>query len=130
MNAKGEMRAGSNNGDDHVSLPRSNNASNVVPADTTSNVAPSLPASAFSINAVMHDFLRAARASLVAGHTGAARQSLEMAETRSLGGGVDATQASTPGGSARVTRIRDALHALGSGGNSDAMQIIDLALAN
>jgi hypothetical protein len=130
MNASKEMRAGLNNGDDHVSLPRSNNASNIVPADTTSNVVPTLPSPALSIDAGTRDFLRAARASLVAGHTGAAQQSLEMAETRSLGGGVSPGQAMMPNDSQRIIQIRDALRLLGGGDNTHAIRIIDFALAN
>src|SRR6185437_8977045 len=61
------------------SLPRSDKASNITPADTRSNIAPTLPQSAAGENAATFDYLRTARASLVAGHTGQAQQSLEMA---------------------------------------------------
>jgi hypothetical protein len=115
--------------------PRSNEAGNILPADTTSNVAPTppspdLPSPGLSTDAGTHDFQRAARASRVAGHTGAAQQSLEIAEIRSLAGGVLAAQAAAPNDGAQVAQIRDALHALGSGDKTHAIQIIDLALAN
>jgi hypothetical protein len=54
------------------SLPRSNKASNIVPTDTHSNIAPTLPPSAIGGDAASLDYLRAARASLVAGRTGQA----------------------------------------------------------
>jgi hypothetical protein len=68
-------------------------------------------------------------ASLVAGHTGQAQQSLEMAETRALGRSVAQNQTSTPSDSPLVSRIRDARHALGSGDRTQAIQLIDLALS-
>jgi len=130
MNGSSEMRAGLNNGDDHVSLPRSNDASNIVPSDSTSNVAPTLPSSSLSKDAGAREYLRAARTSLVAGHTGEAQQSLEMAETRSLGGGVSASEATSPSARPHVGEIREALHALGSGDSARAVRIIDTVLAN
>jgi len=66
------------------SMPMSNHASNIVPHDTRSNIAPTLPASSAGEGAQTREYLRAARASLVAGRTGQAQQSLEMAETRTL----------------------------------------------
>jgi hypothetical protein len=74
--------------------------------------------------------LRAARASLVAGHTGQAQQSLEMAETRALDRSVAQGQTSTPSDSQFVSEIRDARHALGSGDRPHAIQLIDVALAS
>jgi hypothetical protein len=112
------------------SLPRSDKSSNIMPADTRSNIAPTLPASSAGDNAATHQFLRAARASLVAGHTGQAQQSLEMAETRALGRSVAQDQTSTPSDSPLVSRIRDARHALGGGDRTQAIQLIDLALSS
>jgi hypothetical protein len=112
------------------SLPRSDKASNIVPADTHSNVAPTLPASAIGDDAASRDYLQAARASLVAGHTGQAQQSLEMAETRALDRSVAQGQADVPSGSPLVSRIRDARHALGGGHSAHAIQLIDLALSS
>src|SRR5579862_2776832 len=63
------------------SLPQSDKASNIGPGDTRSSIAPTLPAPAVGENATPSDYLRDARASLVAGRTGQAQQSLEMAET-------------------------------------------------
>ena len=112
------------------SQPRSGNASNIVPADTHSNVAPTLPSPGLSANAAPHDYLRAARTSLVAGRTGKAQQALEMAETRTLEGFVPAAQAGAQDGNKAVTQIRDALHALGHGDRARAMDLIDQALAS
>ena len=112
------------------SLPLSNNASNIGPADTRSTIAPTLPAPTIGNNGASHDYLRAARASLAAGRTGQAQQSLEMAETRALDRSVTVGQTATPSDSQLVARIRDARHALGGGDRARAMQLIDLALAS
>jgi hypothetical protein len=102
------------------SLPRSNNASNIGPSDTRSAIAPTLPPSVLGENAQTSEYLTAARASLVAGRTGEAQQSLEMAETRAL---------QRPNGAALAARIHDALQALGAGNKAGAISLIDMALA-
>jgi hypothetical protein len=112
------------------SLPLSNNASNIGPADTRSTIAPTLPASANGDDGASHDYLRAARVSLVGGRTGQAQQSLEMAETRALDRGVPAGQTAVASGSQFVARIRDARHALAGGDRARAVQLIDLALSS
>jgi hypothetical protein len=111
------------------SLPRSDKASNIVPADTRSNIAPTLPSSALGENAGPNDYLRAARASLVAGRTGQAQQSLEMAETRALDRSVPQGQVA-PIDSRFVSRISDARRALGGGDSAHAIELIDLALSS
>ena len=73
-------------------------------------------------NAMTQDYLKAARAALVAGRTGQAQQSLEMAETRALDRSVAQGQTNTPSDSQLVSRIRDARHALGSGDRARAVQ--------
>ena len=112
------------------SLPTSDKASNIVPGDTHSNIAPTLPATAMGEGAQTREYLRAARASLVAGRTGQAQQSLEMAETRALDRSVAQGQTDTPSQSQLVSEIRDARHALGSGDRAHAIQLIDLALSS
>jgi hypothetical protein len=129
MSDAAQRQAGLNHGD-RDSLPRSTKASNIVTADTTSNVAPTLPSPGLSQAATPRDYLRAARASLAAGHTGQAQQSLEMAETRELGGSTSPDLSGRASGNPKVVEIRDALHALGSGDKAHAMQIIDVALKN
>jgi len=111
------------------SLPLSNHASNIRPEDTRSDIAPTLPSPAMGENATPQDYLKSARAALVAGHTGQAQQSLEMAETRALDRSVGQGQTKTPSDSALVGRIRDARHALGGGDRAHAIQLIDFALA-
>ncbi len=111
------------------SLPRSDKASNIVPSNSQSNVAPTLPPSGLGDNAATFEYLRVARTALVAGRTGQAQQSLEMAETRALDRWVLQDQINTPSTSVIVGRIRDARHALGNRDSSQAIRLIDLALA-
>lgn len=111
------------------SLPRSDNASNIAPGSTHSLNAPTLPASSVGIDGSAHDYLAAARTALLAGHTGQAQQSLEMAETRVLSHAVQSYEATSPGNSAFVTNLRDARQAIGSGNNEQAIHLIDQALA-
>jgi hypothetical protein len=102
------------------SLPRSNNASNIGPSNSRSTIAPTLPPSTLGENAAIRDYLTEARISLIAGRTGQAQQSLEMAETRAL---------DQPGYAKLVSQIRDARQALGAGNRPNAIAMIDLALA-
>ena len=112
------------------SWPLSSNASNISSADTRSSIAPTLPASSAGENATARDYLAAARAALVAGRTGQAQQSLEMAETRALDRSIVAAQISVPSDSQLVARIGGARQALGNGDRTQAIAIIDLALSN
>ena len=80
------------------------------------------------MNATSADYLRAAKAALIAGHTGRAQQSLEMAETRALGRSVAPGETNTQSDSVLVARIRDALQALGSHDRAQAISYIDQAL--
>lgn len=112
------------------SLPLSNNASNIGSTDTRSTIAPTLPSTTVGNDGASHDYLRAARASLVGGRTGQAQQSLEMAETRALDRSVAAGETAAPSDSRLVSQIRDARHALGDGNRARAIQLIDLALSS
>ena len=112
------------------SLPRSDRASNIGPADTRSIIAPTLPPSSIGENATARDYLAAARAELVAGRTGQAQQSLEMAETRALDRSIVADQVGVPSDSRLVGRIGNARRALGAGDTAQAIAMIDLALSN
>jgi len=113
-----------------VSLPLSNKASNIGPADTQSTIAPTLPTPSVGETATTREYLQAARASLVAGRTGQAQQSLEMAETRALDRSVAQGQTNAPSDSQMVARIQDARRALGSGDSTQAIQLIDRALSS
>jgi hypothetical protein len=88
------------------------------------------PSSFIGENATTQDYLRAARASLVAGITCQAQQSLAMAETRALDRSVVPSQASVPDDGLLVSRINDARRVLGDGDNTHAIQLVDLALSN
>ena len=112
------------------SLPLSGKASNIMPADTRSDIAPTLPQSGIGKNGASRDYLKSARASLVQGRTGQAQQSLEMAETRALDRSVPEGQTSRPTNSLFVSRIEDARHALGRGDRGNAIKLIDLALSS
>jgi hypothetical protein len=112
------------------SLPQSDKASNIAPTDTRSNIAPTLPSPGIGADAAPSDYLKAARASLVAGRTGEAQQSLEMAETRALDRSVVADQAGTPSNSKLVSQIGDARRALGNGDSKHAIELIDSALSS
>jgi hypothetical protein len=74
------------------------------------------------------DYLRAARASLVAGQTGATQQSLEMAETRALDRSVPLFKTDVRINDPLIGEIEQALHALGEGDRVRAVQIIEAAL--
>lgn len=112
------------------SLPRSDKASNIGPGNTRSVIAPTLPPSSIGENATARDYLAAARVALVAGRTGQAQQSLEMAETRALDRSIVADQVDVPSDSRFVGRIGDARRALGNGDSTKAIAMIDLALSN
>lgn len=122
-------RAGLENGD-RDSLPRSNKASNIVGNSSPTNVAPTLPSPNLGPDAPIRDYLRSARAALVAGETGKAQQSLEMAETRSLNAAEPSALPNQQTTSQMANQIRSALISLGSGDSPGAIRIIDVALAN
>ncbi len=109
---------------------RSNNASNIVPSDSQWNSAPTLPSPAPGLDAPSRKYLRAARTSLTAGHTGEAEQSPEMVETRILGESDTPDSAKQPTANVNVSQIRSALHVLGSGDRAHAIRIIDIVLAD
>jgi hypothetical protein len=112
------------------SLPRSNNASNISPADTRSVIAPTLPGPLAGDSGTPAYYLLAAKAALAAGHNGAAQQSLEMAETRTLDRSVAPGTTDRPSGSQLVNTIRGARHAIGEGNKPHAMDLIDKALSS
>lgn len=112
-----------------VSEPSSSRASNIRASDTRSTIAPTLPAPDVGADATPAEYLRAARAALVAGRSGEAQQALEMAETRALDGVIPVDLASAPSTSALVAHMHDARRALGNRDNSAAIAQIDLALA-
>ena len=110
------------------SLPLSNNASNISPDNTRSDIAPNLPSPPIGEDAPVRDYLVAARSALIGGRTGEAQQSLEMAETRALDRSVPLLQTGTPDRNPLVEDINRALQALGAGDRGRAEQIIEVAL--
>jgi hypothetical protein len=112
-----------------MSMPLSNRASNIDTQDQYyGRVAPNLPSPPLGDNAPPVDYLRAAQASLAAGRTGEAQQSLEMAQTRLLDRSVPYGQVNTPDGNPAVGQISQALQALAAGDRARCMQLIDAAI--
>ncbi len=111
------------------SLPTSNKASNIDRADTSSPIAPRLPAPGLVDGSSPADFLNAAKSALRRNRTGEAQEALERAETRML-------DRSTPQGAnpldtnPRVQDIRSARDALASGDRERTVQIINQVLAS
>lgn len=110
------------------SLPTSNNASNIVPSDSTNVIAPRLPVPPISEASSPRDFLVAARQALAGNRTGEAQESLERAESRMLDGNILATQMGTPSQQMAIRHIADARDALAHGNKGAAIQAIDVAL--
>ncbi len=111
-----------------MSLPRGTRASNIDTADTRSEIAPNLPSPSLGPDAGPADYLRAAQASLQAGRTGEAQQSLEMAETRLLDRSVPQAQTNNPDDNPAVSQITQALKALAAGDRAQAGQLIQSAI--
>jgi hypothetical protein len=96
--------------------------------DTTPVIAPILPSPAIDNDAAPRDYLRAARAALVAGRTGEAQQSLEMAETRELDHMALLGHTDDPSAGLFLDRIIDARRALDSLDTGYAITLVDVAL--
>jgi hypothetical protein len=111
-----------------ASEPQSNNASNILPQDSKSTIAPNLPLPSVGENASPRRYLEAARTALLVGHTGEAQQALEMAETRALDRSVPLFQTGVPSKSPLVGEIQQALDALGHGDRAGAVKIIEAAM--
>ena len=109
-----------------ASLPRSDKAGNITPADTRSELAPNLPAPTGAES--VQDLLREAKADLAARHTGAAQEALERAETRALDRSVPAGTENVPDNGPTIGVIAQARDALAAGNLKGAIAIIDKAL--
>ena len=106
--------------------PSSRAASNITPANTRSDVAPSLPAPAAEGPRAL---LATAAQDLGANRTGAAQEALERAETRILDRSVPATMSNAPDNGQPVTLIRQALTALGNHDLQSANGYVQQAIA-
>ena len=111
------------------SLPRSDKAGSILEGNPRVTIANTLPDPGISDNALPVDYLRAARASLLLGHTGRAQQSLEMAETGALNTTVLRGTENVPTNGPLIERIRTALQTLGHGDSAETVRVIDSALA-
>ncbi len=111
------------------SLPRSEKAGNILERQKIVTIANTLPDPGMTEDALPVDYLRAARASLLVGHTGQAQQSLEMAETRALNTTIAIGQDNVPTDRVMISRIKEALQTLGRGDSPGTIKLIDVALA-
>jgi hypothetical protein len=109
--------------------PTTSSASNILPSDTASPIAPALPSPDLGPGASPEDFLKAARAALATGRTGEAQESLEMAETRLLDRSTPLFQTNDPSRSPLIAQIGDARRALGAGDRAQSMQFLEKAIA-
>jgi hypothetical protein len=112
------------------SLPVSNKPSNISPSDTTSPIAPPLPAPDVGENASPAAFLHAALVALASGKTGEAQEALERAESRALDRAVRPSQANTPSSQSLVKQIAAARQSLSGGDRARTLDLIDVALHN
>jgi hypothetical protein len=111
-----------------MSMPMSTRASNIDTSNTRSSIAPNLPSPQLGPDAGAADYLRAAQASLRAGRTGEAQQSMEMAQTRLLDRSVPQSQTNNPSDNPAVAQISQALKALSAGDRAQAMQLIQATI--
>jgi hypothetical protein len=98
------------------------------PSAKARTISAALPSPRLGPNGETGDYLRAAYAAIAQGRVQLARQSLEMAETRAIGGAV--SSGALPGDSPKATVIRNALRSLGEGDRRQAREYIKLALLN
>jgi hypothetical protein len=110
------------------SYPLSNNASNITRADTSSPIAPTLPAPAIGQNASADAFLVAAQNALKTGQTGKAQEALERAETAMLQRSVPPGQADMPDQAPDVMQVKAARDALASRDMAGAERAISAAM--
>jgi hypothetical protein len=111
------------------SFPASNTASNILPTDTRSPIAPRLPVPAVGENATPAAFLTAAKNALDAHQTGKAQEALERAETAMLQRSVPADMASQPDQGPRVTQVTMARDSLAKGDVIGAKRAIAAAMS-
>ena len=110
------------------SLPLSNNASNIVPGDTSSPIAPRLPSPAVGENAPPAAYLHAARSALLLGRTGEAQEALERAESRLLDRATLPSRANQPARSPLLLLLGEARGAVARGDRLTAIHLVERAL--
>jgi hypothetical protein len=89
-----------------------------------------LPAPDLPENAKASDFLHAALSAVVAGRTGQAEESLEMAQTRLLDRSVPLGRTHDPSKNPAVGQIAQARQALSAGDRAACLQAIQAAIAS
>jgi hypothetical protein len=111
-------------------LRQSDNASDIVLADAAPTITSTTPSPAIGNDTVSRDYLRTARAALLAGRAGEAKQSLEMAQRRALDQASVPGQTASPNTGVFIARIIDARRALEKGDGPYAIILIDVALVH
>jgi hypothetical protein len=106
------------------SLPLSNNASNINGSDTTSAIAPRLPAPPVGDNASLLTYVQAAARALADGRTGEAQEAMERAETMALDRSVAPSKANIPDRQPIVRRLAAARAALAAGNRAGSLEIL------
>ena len=112
----------------------SGEAGRIVLADAASPGSVAVPSQvigddpAIGNDTVSRDYLRSARADLVAGRTVAAQQSLALAQRRALDQAAVSGRTATPNTGLFIARIIDARQALERGDSHYAIALIDVAL--
>jgi hypothetical protein len=115
---------------DGVSLPISQNDSNVMPGDTHSDIAPTPPPPGAGPDAGVGQLLMSAKQSIAANQTGTADAAMEQAETLILTRAVPQSQTDYSATDPVVGQIEQARTALGKHDNAGASQILDQVLGS
>ncbi len=112
------------------SLPLSDSASNISPADTRSPIAPRLPAPADDRDLGPKRLLIDARRALESGQTGLAQEALERAETRLLDRVTPTERMADPSRNPRVHDIHAVLEAIAVHDRGTALARLDTAIGS
>ena len=110
------------------SLPVSVQASNSSAENTRGELAPPLPLPAAGEDATPMDYLRSARAAILANRTGEAQEALERAEARLLDRDVDPRRANEAASDQSVRDLAQARAALSSGDRGRTLELIEAVL--
>lgn len=111
----------------YAAVPLSEKASNIMPENTRSTIAPALPVPPAGDDARPIDYLKAAGDALTHSRTGEAQEALERAEARALDRAVPLFQTDVPIKDPLVAQIEAARIALASNDTARATQLIAAA---
>lgn len=112
------------------SLPLSPAASNIVPGDTHSTIAPTPPEPGVGPGANVQQLLAAAAQAISSGQTGTADEAMEQAETNILSRAVPQSQTNYTSQDPLIGQIEQARGALGSGNKQGAVQMVNQILTS